>query len=195
MADTPIHIIILAAGTSSRLGQPKQLLPFAETTLLNHVITAGEHVAPTSVILGAHHQRIHKSILSKTCTIIENKAWASGMSTSVHAALQHITRQAPDTSAIIFTVCDQPFITSEIFSALINRYHDTQSSIVAAKYDSGHIGVPALITASHYDALRKLQGDQGARKLIRSCADIATIPFDRGNIDIDTAEDLRYLID
>lgn len=193
----PYHIIILAAGESSRLGQAKQLLKYNGDTLLNHTIACAKLCNPKSVlvVLGAESDIIQKSILSTACHVIYNDAWSSGMSSSIRAGVSWIIRHHDDFAGIIITVADQPYLTGNLFSHLIAKHQNQQQSIVASAYGNGVCGVPALFDKRIISKLSELQGDKGARALIHNSDDVGTVSFPKGNIDIDTKEDLAHLID
>lgn len=191
------HIVILAAGESSRLGQAKQLLKYNGDTLLNHTIACAERCNPKSVlvVLGAESNIIQKSILSTACHVIHNDAWSSGMSSSIHAGVSWITRHHDDFAGIIITVADQPYLTGNLFNNLITKHQYQHQSIVASAYGNGVHGVPALFDKRIISKLSELKGDKGARALILNSDDVGTVSFPKGSIDIDTKEDLAHLID
>ena len=99
-----------------------------------------------------------------------------------------------DVEKIIITVCDQPFITSALFKQLYQTQNKSLQPIVACAY-ADTIGTPALFTQKYFDALLSLQGDEGAKKLLKSNAeDVASIDFPQGAIDIDTRKDYEDLL-
>jgi molybdenum cofactor cytidylyltransferase len=186
--DRTIGIILLAAGASQRMGSPKQLLSFAGRSLIRHMgdIISDSNCNPKIVVLGANHTLIKPALINLPLQIQINSDWALGMSTSLRCGISAL----PDSvTAIVILLCDQPFVSVALIHQLIQRYEQTQASIVACEY-SGTAGVPALFDRSLFSELQHLTGDQGARRLIQANRDrTLTIPFPQGSIDLDTIED------
>ncbi len=191
-----IAVLIIAAGASTRLGQPKQLLPFKKTTLLNYVIKECLDFQKEDVflILGAHKDRIVDKLSPLLpIEIIYNENWAEGMGTSIAKAVQYLSNDQYD--GVFIVLSDQPFFNQKILQKLATAYHRNQTSIVLSKYQTG-LGPPAYFHASLFPALQSLTGDQGAKAIIQQFQDsIVTIDFPKGNIDIDQEKDLKYLED
>ncbi|MFC4390826.1 nucleotidyltransferase family protein [Flavobacterium quisquiliarum] len=189
-------IIILAAGNSSRLGRPKQLLEYKESTLLKNTIFEALKVENVFVLVvtGANHETIEKELNFPEIRICLNTDWQNGMSSSIVKGLSELLNLNPDCEQCIFAVCDQPFVTSSIFENLIKEHQITQKGIVASAY-SETLGTPVLFHKKYFKELLDLQGQEGAKKLIKKYAeDIASISFEKGSIDIDTEEDYNKLI-
>ena len=188
-------IIILAAGNSSRLGQPKQLLPYKDETLLQHIIAEAAVIKDTVLIVvtGANHELIEKNIDSKVKTAF-NHDWELGMSSSINKGLSELLQSNPEIEKCIVAVCDQPFVSHSVFENLITEYDVTRKGIVASSY-AETFGTPVLFDKKYFDDLLDLKGQEGAKKVItRFLDDTASIPFEKGNIDIDTEEDYNKLI-
>ena len=189
-------IIILAAGNSSRLGQPKQLLRYKDDTLLQHIIKEASLVEESVVIVvtGANHELIEKEIDSSKIETVFNRDWELGMSSSISTGLNKALQLFPEIEKCVFSVCDQPFVSHLIFENLITKYHETRKGIVASSY-AGTLGTPVLFDKKYFDELLYLKGQEGAKKIInRYLDDTASIPFEKGDIDIDTEEDYNKLI-
>ena len=187
--------IILAAGNSSRLGRPKQLLPYRGQTLLTHTTTeiGSAGLAPVVVVTGAFHTAVSEALRGQTLDLVFNPAWETGMASGIVAGLSHLLSRQPEMSAVIISVCDQPFISSELLFQLINTHEASGKEIVACTY-ADSMGTPVLFGHPYFQHLLKLTGSEGAKKLLRQYpADLATVNFQNGHIDIDTAEDLRQL--
>lgn len=187
--------MILAAGESSRMGRPKQLLPYRGKSLLQHTVdTANDaDVDPVIVVLGANAPLLEKAIDEKKIHIVENKDWKEGMASSVRCGLTKILQISPATDAVIVMVCDQPFVSSTIINELIITQKNTGKLIVASQYENT-VGSPALFYKTIFPELLQLKGDAGARKIIAGYgSNVATVLFTKGNIDIDTEEDYRSL--
>jgi molybdenum cofactor cytidylyltransferase len=185
-----VGIMILAAGASRRLGQPKQLIEFQGKTLLEHTVDCAiaSQVCSTVVVLG---EVLYQNPL---CRILLNPNWSEGMAASIRCGLNELVSARSDLSAVIISVCDQPFISTDLFNQLIAQYQAKPSLIAAASYGDV-LGVPALFDRQLFPELRQLQGDTGARKIIQKYQrDCQSTPFPQGGIDIDTPTDLQFLV-
>lgn len=194
-AATHRALVILAAGNSSRLGQPKQQLMFQEKNLLERAVQAGRGSPVRSiwVVLGANHQEIlQQSDLQGARTVI-HQDWKLGMGSSIKAGLLAVLEdELPD--EVILMVCDQPFVDGKLLSRLISVRQDTGKGIVACSY-SGTLGVPVLFQQAFFSLLLDMDDAAGAKKLLQAHQqDLAVVPFERGSIDIDTAEDYQQLL-
>lgn len=190
-------IIILAAGSSSRFGSIKQLLYFNNKTLLQHVIDEAVYAGaePIVVVTGANANEISKEIKDEKVTIVFNEQWQQGMASGIVAGLKKAITLNNDIEKIIIAVCDQPFVSSALFKQLYQTQDEIMQHIVAGSY-ADTIGTPALFTQKYFDALMNLQGEEGAKKILKANKDdVATIDFPQGNIDIDTQEDYQQLLD
>lgn len=190
-------IIILAAGSSSRFGNTKQLLHFNKKTLLQHVIdeAVDSGAEPVIVITGSNADEISKDIQPHNIKIVYNEKWQQGMASGIVAGIKKAITLNNDIAKIIIAVCDQPFVSSAIFKQLYEQQEKTVKHIVASSY-ADTIGTPALFTQKYFDALMSLQGEEGAKKILKANAeDVATIDFPQGAIDIDTQKDYDNLLD
>jgi CTP:molybdopterin cytidylyltransferase MocA len=191
-----IAAIVLAAGASSRLGQPKQLLICAGETMIDRAIRlAGESGAsPVIAVLGAHHGLIRETALMPGATPIVNGSWQQGISTSIQAGLASLEESAPQTAGALILGCDQPQLTTAHLRALLERFQaQTAASIVASAY-TGIRGVPAVFPREVFGHLRALRGDKGARLLLmQPPCPLVELPFPGGEIDIDLSADLAHL--
>lgn len=188
-------IIILAAGSSSRMGRPKQLLPYMGKSLLSHSVdTANDTDAnPVIVVLGANAALLEKEIDEKKVHIVVNKEWQEGMASSIRCGLNTLLHIAPSSGAAILMVCDQPFVSAPLLNELISKQKNTGKQIVASQYQNT-VGPPALFDKIIFPELMKLKGDAGARKVVeRHSSDTTTVLFTGGNIDIDTEADYKAL--
>lgn len=188
-------IIILAAGSSSRFGSAKQLLHFNNKTLLQHVIDEAidAGAAPIVVVTGSNTEEVSKGI--KQAQLVLNENWKEGMASSIVVGVKKIITLNNDIENIIIAVCDQPFVSADLFRQLYQTKTKSVKHNVASAY-ANTIGTPALFTQKYFDALMSLTGDEGAKKILKANTDdIATIDFPQGNIDIDTKEDYQQLLD
>ena len=190
-----IAVIILAAGRSARLGSPKQLLSYRGKTLLQHTIdTALESQAsPILVVLGSRKDAIKKELEQKQVFILENSSWESGMASSISCGITNLQELAPESEAVILMVCDQPFVDAKLLNNLITKHKDTRQSIVASSY-ANTLGTPALFHQSLFSELLVLEGESGAKSLIKKYSlQTGFVSFDQGSIDIDSRENYRNL--
>lgn len=188
-------IIILAAGSSSRMGRPKQLLPYSGKSLLEHTVDAANDADanPVIVVLGANAALLEKEIDEKKVHIVENKEWKEGMASSVRCGLNTLIHIAPSSDAVIIMVCDQPFVSSALLNELIATQKKTGKPIVTSQYENA-IGPPALFCKSIFSELLELKGDAGAKKIMEQRgSDVAAVLFKQGSIDIDTEADYKAL--
>jgi molybdenum cofactor cytidylyltransferase len=188
-------IVILAAGASTRLGKPKQLLQYRGKTLLAHAINeaVNSNADGVVVILGKNANLFKKEIDEGKVRVAINSSWEEGMASSVRLGLDILFNAKPYVDAVIFMVCDQPHISSSILNELIITQQKTTKQIVTSNYGDS-IGPPALFHKKYFEELMKLSGDAGARKIIqKNMNDVATILFPEGDIDIDTEEDYQKL--
>ncbi|SMD45056.1 molybdenum cofactor cytidylyltransferase [Aquiflexum balticum DSM 16537] len=187
-------IIILAAGSSSRLGQPKQLLKYQGKTLIRRAIdTALECKSDASVlVIGANFELIKKEVQDTNVDIVINHVWETGMASGMQMGLNFLDNKiAPD--QVILMLCDQPFVDSELLNNMIGKQTVTSKGIIACHYN-GTFGVPALFTSKYFPELIELRGSEGAKKVIYAhLDDMEKMDFPNAAIDIDTPEDYLRL--
>jgi molybdenum cofactor cytidylyltransferase len=187
--------ILLAAGGSSRMGEPKQLLIYKGKTLLRRAAETLIHSAcgPVAVVLGAEIEQSKNEIKDLPVRLAFNENWQAGMSSSIKTGLEYLLQTDPEISAVVITLCDQPNVASSHIDKLAAKFRETKKSIVAARYDNV-IGVPALFDRGLFDELLKIKGDKGAREIIAKYSDaLTTIPLPEAALDIDTKADLSRL--
>lgn len=182
----PVSVIILAAGSSSRMGSSKQLLRWGEGTLLGHAVQTAmdSRAGHVFVVLGSNEAAHRKVLETLPVTIAHNPNWQNGMGSSLKAGLV----AAKETSdAIIVMVCDMPFVTSQHLNNIIEHFTKTNQPIVASKY-ADTAGVPALFSKEVFNELAAMGDEEGARKIIAKHNDAALIVL-QSPADIDTYED------
>lgn len=187
-------LLIIAAGRSARLGQPKQLLPFKNTFLLDYIINEcqSSEVGDIFVVLGANREliepRLNHSIIKNT---FYNPNWIDGMGTSLACGIFKILNE--NYHNVIVILSDQPFFTKHLLNKIIEHHKNTLARIIVSKYQKG-MGPPTFFDKSLFSELSKLKGDVGAKPIIkRYFKEIETIDFEKGNLDIDTVDDLKWL--
>ena len=189
---TNISLLLLAAGSSTRMGQSKQLLKIGDESLLAH--SAAIAIASrlrTIVVLGANEAEHRKAIASLQVDLVSNTNWKNGMGGSIKAGLKHLLKSTPLTEAVIVMVCDQPLLRTIHLEKLKTRYESSGKRIIASLY-SGTPGVPALFHNSLFSEIMDLPDDVGAKKIFqRHTKDMLTIDFPEGVMDLDTPDDYK----
>jgi len=177
----PVAAVILAAGASSRLGEPKQLVLLAGERLLERAarVAAEAGCEPVVVVLGSQAHAIQAGCALSHAIVVVNDAWAEGMASSIRCGVA----QVASCEAVIVMTCDQPAVTAAHLRSLIAL---GANEPVASSY-SGRHGVPAYFPLRYLSALGELQGDAGARSLLESAS---AVELAGGDLDIDTPEAL-----
>jgi CTP:molybdopterin cytidylyltransferase MocA len=193
----PIAAIILAAGASRRLGQPKQLIGYAGESLLERALRLAKEAgaSPVLVVLGANFAPICASIPFNEAIPVFNEKWEQGMATSIHAGLNEADVRSPEASGALVMSCDQPRFSASHLRSLLQAFNAAQSepTIVASNYAGIH-GIPAVFPRSVYPKLHALHGDKGARALLtKPPCRIVSVACSGCEIDIDLPEDLAHL--
>ena len=190
-----IAILILAAGSATRMGEPKQLLPFKGTTLLGHVILTSNKLklGPPSVVLGAQAEEIKQRHADKQAEWLMNQSWEEGMGASLVFGLKTLLKKRPALSAVLILLADQPLISAEYLGEMLLAFQNEEVALVATQYREGP-GVPVLIGKSLFPEILDLKGDQGARKILLKHAHQAKLLLNAtGVVDIDYPEDYLKL--
>ncbi len=191
----PIGIIVLAAGASRRMNEPKQLLLFQGKTLLRRAVeTAVESICkPVIVVLGANFERAKAEIEDLPVEIVFNPNWQSGLSSSIKIGIENLLRIAPNVAASVMTLADQPFVTAKHLNLFAEKFERSKIAIIAAEYNET-LGVPALFSRNIFDDFNKLSGDKGAKQIIKKHREsLSTIALPEAAFDIDTPEDFLKL--
>ena len=186
--------IILAAGASSRMGKPKQLLPFGKTTLLGQVVQTARESAlhELIVVLGHCADEIEQAIDLSGTKVVRNIAYSKGQSTSLIKGLETVS---PVCDAALFLLGDQPLVTAAIINRLIDAFETSDAPIVIP-YCNGKRGNPVIIARPLFHRLTSLSADTGARALFDEFKESilnVSIPNDAILIDVDTIDDYEKL--
>lgn len=184
-------VVILAAGASTRMGTPKQLLELGGRTLLVRTIEAALASAawPIVVVLGAHAEKIRPSLARLPVLITENAAWPEGMASSIREGVTTLQQFSRRLDAALIALCDQPAFSADVIAQLVAAQRATGQSIVAAHY-AGRNGAPALFLREHFHALAHLTGEEGARALLNAePSRVAAVELPALATDLDTPED------
>jgi molybdenum cofactor cytidylyltransferase len=187
-----VHVLVLAAGASTRLGQPKQLVqiggrPALHMPLSNAVAVAGNAV---TVVIGANASALTYLLSHSPASSIVNRQWEEGIASSLRCGLAMVPASA---DAVMIVLGDQVCVTSDDLKRLLAAWHKQENDIAAATYDR-HVGVPAIFPRWCFPELAQLRGDEGARKILQRNPDrIVRVQMSNAGFDLDTPEDLAAL--
>lgn len=191
----PIGIVILAAGGSIRLGQPKQLLTYRGKTLLENAIDAGQQskAIETVVVLGGNEAVIRRQVNFAQTLVISNSDWQKGMSGSLRLGLNFLISRRP-LEGILLMLVDQPFVDTALLDKMMEDWMESNKGIVACAYQNT-LGVPAIFGKEYFPELLALSDAEGAKKVIYSHpSDTSVIDFPLGSVDVDTQQDYEKLL-
>lgn len=190
-----VGTIILAAGSSSRLGQPKQLLVHQGKTLVRRItdMALALRKGPVTVVLGANRHAVADELEGLPVTLIDNPRHEEGLSSSLKMGLAGLFMTQNKLDAVLVLLTDQPHVSLGLLLNLVETFQEGEKGIVACRYGTeGPLGVPALFGTQYVDELLGLTGDKGARwVIVKHRADCAEIPFEAGLIDLDSPQDLE----
>lgn len=188
-------ILLLAAGASSRMGKPKMFLTYQGSSFLQHAAAAATAVSPHCfVVAGALAWETAIELMEYPVRVIHHPGWEAGIGSSIAAGIEAIlaAKLLPDN--VLVLVCDQPFIDRTLLQEMIQLKAASGKGIVACTYQDT-TGTPVLFDKVYYPLLQQLNGQQGAKKILQEHpAEVATLPFPAGAIDIDTPEDYAKLL-
>lgn len=187
-----LHVLVLAAGASRRLGQPKQLVklggrPALHIVVSNAVAIAGHNV---TVVVGAHARELTRLLANTSASMVVNRQWEEGMGSSIRRGLAALP---PGCEAVLVLLGDQVAVTADDLKRLIDAWKGEESVIAASLYGE-QVGVPAIFPRVFFSELAEVRGDLGARHIIeRNSYRVVRVPMSNAAVDLDTPEDLRAL--
>lgn len=190
--DCGLCAVILAAGGSTRLGRPKQLLNIGGLPLIVRAIRLAQDVtADVVVVIGAEHLRIRRVLRrhAPDVSIALNARWRDGLATSLRAGLSSVPKQA---RAALLSVVDQTELDPDDVQRLARTWQRRPGQPSAACYN-GKPGVPAVIPRRYFRMARQLRGDTGARQLLRELTCVRLVDMPNAAFDVDTAADAARL--
>ena len=185
--------MVLAAGASTRMGEPKQLLSWKSTTLLNHCLNEvmQANIHQTVVVLGAYHEKIQPTINQSNIQCLINKNWKEGMGNSIALAVHQLKNK--DIDGLLVVLTDQPFVNTNYLNTLIKEFTPNKEQIIATNYDD-NVGVPAIFDRQYFGTLSLLKEKQGAKKMIHQYTqNVIKITPNFNHQDINTPEVYRKL--
>lgn len=186
------HILILAAGASSRLGQPKQLVklggrPALHMTVSNAVAVAAQAV---TVVVGAHAAALTPMLKRTSASWVLNRTWEEGMGSSIRAGIAALPIGC---EAVLILLGDQVAVSPDDLKRLVSAWNGESTVIAAAQYEQ-QTGVPAIFPAFCFSELAALRGDQGAKAVLHRYRDrVVRVAMPNAAVDLDTPDDLQIL--
>lgn len=186
-----VAILVLAAGASSRMQTPKQLLKIGNQTLLELVLEKAKALAslPVYCVLGANATLIQKQISTENVVFITNENHSKGLSTSIVAGINYLTKNAPFVDCLLILLADQPDIDLQYLENLVQLSAENPTQIIASKYPK-NMGVPAVFPKSFFSELQVLEGDFGAKEFLQQHKDqLICSNLTPSLVDLDTRED------
>ncbi|MDU0371565.1 nucleotidyltransferase family protein [Hymenobacter endophyticus] len=192
----PNAVLLLAAGASTRLGRPKQLVQFRGQSLLRRAAETAVQAAagaPVVVVTGALHEELLPELGALPLQVVRCPEWERGMGASLKTGLRLLDQLLPSPSGVLVMLCDQPLVTPQLLLELQAAQQQTTLPIVASAY-AGTQGVPVLFAAAAVPLLRQLPDAGGAGQLLkRHAAQVTSVVFPAGALDVDTPEQAAAL--
>ena len=190
LSERVIVALVLAAGSSRRMGRPKQLLELGGRPLIRRAVeqAAASRVERVLVVVGPQRAAIERALAGTGARLVDNPDHLSGLASSLRAGLRALD---DDVEAVVVLLGDQPFQGSEVIDRLIEAYRSGGCPIVAPLY-AGQRGNPVLFDRSVFPELERQQGDQGGRRVLEADPSrVATVAFDSDEPqrDLDTWDD------
>ena len=193
--DKNLVTVILAAGGSTRMNKPKQLLKWKENTLIENSIITSESInrGKNMIVLGSKFNKIFKTVSKSNIRIINNKKWKNGIGSSISIAIKNILNDDHKIDGVLFILIDQPFVSKKYLEKMINEFK--KNKIVVTKYGEKN-GIPAIFSKLFFNELLELNEDFGAKKIISQNKESLIIlkPDLKTLVDIDTPEDYNNFI-
>ena len=190
-----VGAVILAAGSSSRMGRPKQTLQFQGHSLIRRAALAalGAGCHPVIVVTGANAELTRSELDGLGVCEVLNSDWETGMASSIRAGVKGLLGADADADAAVVMLCDQPHVTADVISEIIAAHRTTGRNIVASTY-GGSFGVPALFSKEFFAELERLEGSAGAKQVIHKHSTVAHfLSFPGCEVDVDTPDDFSRL--
>ena len=189
-----VSAIILAAGGSSRYGQCKQLVKIDGSSLVRNAVNKLSSLfshGRINVVVGANSRAVAQAISDLPVNIVHNDLWQTGLASSLIAGINAIE---PGCRAVMITLCDQALVTKDHLRRLLDLCAVDPSSIIASDY-ADTIGTPAIIPAEFYPQILALDGDAGAKSILKNNAgQVRTLPIPEAEFDLDVPADLEKLL-
>lgn len=190
-----VGAVILAAGSSSRMGRPKQTLQFQGTSFLRRAVLAALDATchPVVVVTGANAELSRRELDELEVHEAFNPEWETGMGSSVRTGIECLLTKDAGVAGAVLLLCDQPHVTADVISGLLTAHQSTRKPLIASTYGDS-FGVPALFSRTLFTELTQLAGSSGAKEIIkRHASEAHFVPFPNGVVDVDTPDDFSCL--
>ncbi len=190
-----VGAIVLAAGASARMGQPKQLLRVQGKTLLRRAAETAAEVGcePIVVVLREMSAELLAELRGLAVHPIENPEADKGIGTSIRAGVGSLLKISPNLQSLVILLCDQPRVNADTLHRLIDSHRANGKPVSACAF-TGTIGPPVLVESSLLSKLQSLRDDQGAKALWLAQPEIIhRFACEEAAIDVDTPEDYQRL--
>lgn len=184
-----IALVLLAAGASTRMGSPKQLLPYEGRPLIRHAaeVALASKCEPVVIVLGSHVEEIRAALGDLDVVVVENTEWQTGMGSSIRAGISGA--EILGCAGAILALADQPRVTAEIYNHLIAEHDETGRPIIASEY-SETVGVPVLFARAFFPDLKSLPANQGCNGVILAHLEQSIlVACPEAELDLDTPDD------
>jgi len=193
-----MHLVtlILAAGSSSRMGSIKQLLSINGKTLLQHTLDLSTKIKSTRTlcVLGAHAEEIMQKVDGKNVEFIINKNHKLGLSASIISGIEYLQKEKIPFDGLFILLADQPAIKEDYYDEMIRLFDEKRTKIIASNYGNT-LGVPAIFPAIFTNDLLQITGDKGAKEFLQKNKRRTLSPQTLVNLlDIDTPKDYKNFI-
>ncbi|WP_158979069.1 NTP transferase domain-containing protein [Cellulophaga sp. L1A9] len=189
-----IALLLLAAGASTRMKDHiKQLLPFKNTTFLEHAVKNAKesNASEVFVVLGANYDTILATTNLEGVAVIKNDEWHLGLGSSIAKGVIYINSLSQDYEAVLIGLADQPLMDADFYNHLMTSFEHTDYDLVATAYGTKK-GVPAVIAKKYFEILMTFDQDYGAQKILNDKKTLG-IEGSTKSVDIDTWEDYQAL--
>jgi molybdenum cofactor cytidylyltransferase len=184
-----IGVIVLAAGGSTRMGRPKQLLELAGQSLLRRAARSAidSGCVPVIVVLGCEADAMAGELGDLPASMVVNSGWQRGIGSSIRTGVDWLVKNSPGTEGVVIMLCDQPLIDSQVIRRLIDA-HRASGKVIAVSEYSGTSGPPVLVSGSSFRRLLTLPDGQGAKVLWADRQEeVCFVACEEGALDLDTS--------
>lgn len=187
-----LSILIPAAGASGRLGQAKQLVKYKGKSLIQNAVDTAHSLAPHEIIVvtGANAAEVKDAVKHPPVRWVDNQHWSTGMGGSIALGAASID---PQSTGVLILLCDQWRVQAHDLKALAETWQSGTEYIVCASANGVRMP-PVIFPASCFNQLRALDGDEGARSLLTSRAELVkTVLLENAAFDLNTQAQLDGL--